>query len=103
VLLPKHPWLAHLDPAAEHPWVAVAQPLRASKGERILGTPDGQTTLCRIPVGQGALVYLGWEISAAMPGGRKASTVEMERLYEDQYRILENALTSSLPSARAQK
>jgi hypothetical protein len=103
LLMPKHPWLAHLDPAAEHPWIAVAQPLRASKGERILGTPDGLATLCRIPVGQGALVYLGWEISASMPGGRKASTVEMERAYEDQYRILENAVTSGLPKAAAQK
>jgi hypothetical protein len=103
LLLPKHPWLAHLDPAAEHPWIAAGQPLRASKGERILGTPEGLTTLCRIPVGKGALVYLGWEISAAMPGGRKASTVEMERAYEDQYRILENAVTSSLHSRPAAK
>ncbi len=96
LLLPQHPWIAHLDPAAEHPWIAAAQPLRASKGERILGMADGLTTLCRIPVGKGALVYVGWEIAASMPGGRKASSVKMERVYEEQYRILENAVTASL-------
>ena len=53
-------------------------------------------TLCRIPVGKGALVYVGWEVSASIPGGRKASTPEMERVYEEQYRIMENIVVSAV-------
>jgi hypothetical protein len=66
----------------------------------ILGTPEGLSILCRIPVGKGALVYVGWEIAASIPGGRKPSTVEMEGEYEEQYRILENIIASALPAQR---
>ena len=34
-------------------------PLNASRGERILGTADGQTTLYRVRIGKGQLIYLG--------------------------------------------
>ncbi|MFN0077323.1 MAG: hypothetical protein ACKVY0_12700 [Prosthecobacter sp.] len=93
LLLPQHPWVKHLD-ASPHPWLAAknAAPLRAVKGERILGTPEGLTTLCRITVGKGALIYVGWEIAESIPHGRLKATVEMERIYEEQYRVLEQVL-----------
>lgn len=96
LLLPQHPWVKHLD-ASPHPWLAAknAAPLRAVKGERILGTPEGLTTLCRIAVGKGALIYIGWEIAESIPHGRLKATVEMERIYEEQYRVLEQVLISA--------
>lgn len=94
VLLPQHAWVKHLDLAQPHPWLAGknAAPMRMMKGERILGSPAGLTTLCRIAVGKGALVYLGWEIAESIPHGRLKATVEMERIYEEQYRVLEKVL-----------
>lgn len=96
LLLPQHPWVKHLDPSQPHPWLAAknAAPLRMVKGERILGTSEGLTTLCRIAVGKGALVYIGWEIAESIPHGRLKATVEMEQLYEEQYRVLEKVLSA---------
>jgi hypothetical protein len=91
ILLPEHAWVKHLDAAVAHPWLSAksAQPLRTTAGENILGTREGLSTLCRIPVGKGAFVYVGWEIAASLPDGRKPSTVDLERIYEEQYQILE--------------
>jgi len=94
ILIPAHPWVAHLDAAAPHPWLVMksAEPLRTTKGERILGTPQGLTMLGRLPVGKGALVYFGWDVAASMPHGRKPSTVETERNYEEQQQILQRVV-----------
>jgi hypothetical protein len=96
ILQPRHPWIQHLDAAAPHPWLAVksAVPLRATRGERILGTPDGLVTLGRFPVGKGALIYLGWELAASLPDGRKPAAVEAERIYEEQHQILHRILAA---------
>ncbi len=101
VLMPQHPWIAHLDATAAHPWLTAKgpQPLGVTKGERILGAPEGGATLSRVPVGKGALIYVGWEVASSMPGGRKPSTVEMERVYEEQYRVLANIIGSVLKNA----
>jgi hypothetical protein len=36
---------------------------------------------------------VGWEIAASLPDGRKPSTVEVERVYEEQYQILERIVS----------
>jgi hypothetical protein len=92
---PKHPWVKHLDPKAPRPWLAWRTdgdnpPLRAGKGERIITTPGGTCLLYRVPAGKGQLIYLHWQVGESMPGGRAPSTVEQERLFEEQVQILVN-------------
>ena len=94
VLIPGHAWVKHVTQVTSATWLgtkAVA-PLRMSKGERILGTQDGIALLGRVPVGKGALVYVGWDVAASLPEGRKAATPEMEQVYEEQQRIIEKIL-----------
>jgi parallel beta helix pectate lyase-like protein len=87
---PDHPWVKHLQPSGPHPWVMArhAQPVRTGRGNVIIGDATGHATLYRVPVGKGALIYVGWEIAASLPEGRKPSTVEDERLFEEQMRII---------------
>jgi len=90
-----HPWLRHLDPKLDHAWIAprTASPMRAGKGEAIIGDADGRhATLLSVPVGKGRLIYLGWQITEFLPHGRQSSTVEAERLFEEQVQLLENIL-----------
>jgi len=89
---PQHPWIKHLDPQAEHPWLQAknAVPLRASRGECLLGSAAGSGWLTRIPVGRGQLIYLGWEIADSLPHGRLPATLAQELLYEEQSRIVFN-------------
>jgi hypothetical protein len=72
-------------------------PLNASRGERIIGTADGRTTLYEVRVGKGRLISLGWEIADAVPGGRKSSTVREEKIFEDQMRILTTIASDIIP------
>lgn len=98
VLIPKHPWIAHLDSATVPSWITTkaTAPLWITNGERVFGTAEGLTLLGRVPVGRGAIVYVGWDVAASMPGGRGASTPEMEREYEDQYLILEKIVSAAI-------
>jgi hypothetical protein len=99
-----HPWLRHLDPKLEHDWVSTrnVMPLPQSKGECLVGAKDGgYASLLRVPIGKGQLVYLGWEISSFLPNGRGASTVDAERLFEEQIRLVENILTEVCSAANA--
>jgi len=91
--LPEHPWVKHLDPKGERPWLAApqAEPLRVRQGQIIIGSEKGRlATLYQQRVGKGQLIYLGWEIAASLPGGRLPSTPEKERVFEDQVRILKD-------------
>lgn len=92
ILDPEHKWLSHLDPKAQHAWVSPghAEAIRASRGEVVIGNDAGLTTLYRVRVGKGQLIYVGWEIAASLPHGRKPSTVADETAYEEQMQILQN-------------
>jgi len=66
------------------------------EGDRVLiGTGEGRALLYRLPVGKGQLIYLGWEIAASLPNGRKPSTVADEHMFEEQVGIL-TSLTAEL-------
>ena len=92
ILDPEHKWLEHLDSNRDRMWVSPghAEAIRASKGEIIIGNEAGLTTLYRVRVGKGQLIYVGWEIAASLPHGRKPSTVADEMAYEEQMQILQN-------------
>lgn len=90
VLRPQHAWLKHLTPQSRPKWVNVAhaEPVRATRGEILIGDRSGLATLYRVQVGRGQLIYVGWNISSALPHGRKRSTVPQERAYEQQMQVL---------------
>ena len=90
LLLPKHAFVRHLEPGKTYPWIngRGAAGIRAAEGQQIIGTGDGTATLLEVPVGRGRLIYVGWDVSASLPGGRSASTVEQETAYEQQMQIL---------------
>jgi hypothetical protein len=97
--LPKHPWVKHLSKQPLPAWInkGNAQPIRYAQGEAVIGNTAGMATLYRAPVGQGQLIYLGWDISASLPNGRGSSTVEQETAYEQQMHILLNVVESIYP------
>jgi hypothetical protein len=103
ILMPAHPWVKHLNPNEDHPWVAsrLAAPLRVSKGETILGAADGgQATLWRLPIGKGQLIYLGWEIAESLPAGKAPSTPNRERVFEEQVQVLRNLVADLYPPGK---
>lgn len=86
-----HPWAAHLAERTALPWLGdkLVLPLRATKGETIIGTADGAAALYCAPVGKGQLIYVGWSIARSLPSGRdKGVTVEQEQAFDDQMQIL---------------
>ena len=94
--------LAHLKAKDDHPWIThrLVVPLRVGKGEVIVGNDKGsQAALYRLRVGKGQLIYVGWEISEFIPGGRLPSTVEKERVFEEQVEILQNIVAEVYPHA----
>lgn len=127
VLQPGHPWVKHFDPQLSQRVLPVppdpqekpkapkkkgqlmglgylnaraAIPFPANKGERIIGSRGGQATLYRLRVGKGQLIYLGWEISAALPGARgKVSAVDQEKAFEEQMQLLFNIVSDVYPAA----
>lgn len=97
MLQPKHPWLKHLDPKKPPAWINARHmnPIRASQTESmILGSPDRTATLFNGRVGNGQLIYFGWDVAASMPHGRSLSTVEQEAAYEQQFHLLTNMIES---------
>jgi hypothetical protein len=96
IMQPRHAWLKHLEAGQTPAWVNLrnAQPLRASKGETIIGHPAGLATLYRLPVGKGQLIYVGWDSSFSLPNGRQGSTVEQETVFEQQMQLLQNIIQS---------
>lgn len=102
-----HAWVKHLDPKVAG-WVSAARPgehlLRASKGERIIASPEGHSLLYRVRVGKGQLIYVGWEIHDSLPQTRsKPSTPEQERTFEDQMRILFEIVAEVYPTAEGKR
>jgi hypothetical protein len=100
---PRHPWVKHLDASRPHPWLAWrpdsdSAPLRVGKGQRIISSPGGTCLLYRAPVGQGQLIYVGWQVADSLPGGRAPSTVEQEKAFEDQVQIFLRMISE--PSAK---
>lgn len=87
---PEHPWLKHLDAAAPHPWLDAKSPvaLAATKGEALIASADHRSILHRVAVGQGQIIYVGWELAASMPHGRLPATVAQERGFEEQVGVL---------------
>ena len=93
---PDHPWLKHLRADdSRPPWLAKGSAIRAVGGKCLIGSEIGTSVLHVSPVGQGRLIYIGWSPAASIPHGRMASTVEQERSFEDQVKILQGLLTSS--------
>jgi hypothetical protein len=90
VLQPAHPWVQHLASASAPPWLQArsAAPLPTSRGERILGTPEGYSLLHRVSVGKGQLIYIGWETAASLPSGRLPGTIEQEEQFDQQMQVL---------------
>lgn len=98
VLQPDHPWVRHLAATPDHlplkglppKWLPPksASPLRTGRGETVVGTEAGASILHRASVGQGAVIYVGWTIAASLPSGRQPSTLEDERVFEEQMQIL---------------
>ena len=90
VLQPDHAWLAKVDAKQDYAWLNTpgTVPLRTSKGEIIIGTSKGLATLYRVPVGKGALIYVGWDFSRWLPNGREKSSVEAEQVFESQMTVL---------------
>jgi len=103
ILEPAHPWVSHLDPGEGHPWIRLqgASPLRVRKGERIIGNRLGHTLLYRRRIGKGQIVYVGWELANYKPHGRKPSTVEQERIFHEQVRVLQNMMSDLYPGRDA--
>src|SRR5262249_31611381 len=105
VLLPEHPWLKHLDAKAGPVWLEKMQKqadwaVAANQGERILGTPEGSTLLYRQRAGQGHLIYLGGDLSDALPAVKGAvPPVAAEQMYAEQMSIL-SALVADLYADR---
>jgi hypothetical protein len=97
---PGHPWLRHLDPAAPRTWLVAknSAALAATKGESLIGTPDGLSILHRVTVGRGQIIYIGWEIAHSLPQGRLPSTVEQENSFEEQVRVLLNIQEKPFPA-----
>jgi hypothetical protein len=103
ILRPDDPWVRHIDAGRNAdnefvpvlPWLEVKRhsPLRTSRGEAVIGTANGAATLYRVPVGRGQLIYVGWSPAAFLPNGRVKTTVEQERLFAEQMRILTNIVT----------
>jgi hypothetical protein len=87
---PAHPWVNHLSPQADYAWLEskAAVPLRATRGESLLGSDSGASILHRLPVGKGELIYVGWSPAASIPHGRQPSTVADEAVFEEQMAIL---------------
>ncbi len=96
ILLPDHPWLVHLDPKQTPAWINArgVHPIRAANGDIVIGNRTGLATLYRARVGKGQLIYIGWDVSASLPHGRRPSTVEQEISYEQQMQILLNLVDS---------
>ena len=92
VLMPQHPWVAHLTEAgADHSWLAKGgSAIGLPKGDVLIGTATGKTLLGRVSVGKGQIIYVGWSIAASLPNGRVPPTVADERRFDDQMRVLTN-------------
>ena len=92
ILKKDHSWVRHLQADQPHPWLNRKnnQPWLAPNGENIIGSKPGLSILFRTNVGKGQFIYVGWEISNSLPSGRNPKvTVEEERTYEEQIRILQ--------------
>jgi len=96
ILLPNHLWLKHLDPNETPAWVNArgVEPIRAARGDIVIGNRTGLATLYRVSVGKGQLIYIGWDVAASIPHGRQPSTVEQESSCEQQMQILFNVVDS---------
>jgi hypothetical protein len=101
ILLPDHTWLRHLDLKQASAWLNPrgAEPIRAARGDIVIGNRTGLATLCRVPVGKGQLIYIGWDVAASLPQGRQPSTVEQEMSFEQQMQILLNVVDSIIAAA----
>ena len=102
VLQKNHPWVRHLDIKQPPGWLSAKGivPLRTARGDVILGSRSGTAALYRVSVGQGQLIYAGWTIAAALPSGRKPSSVQDEANFEQQATILWTILDEVSPRTR---
>lgn len=97
VLDATHPWVKHVKPASG--WLTElgkknGSALAVGAGENVLGE-EGSSLLYRRTVGKGTFIYLGWTIHDSLPYTReKVPTVEQERMYEAQMRILQSIAAS---------
>lgn len=87
---PQHDWLKHLARDVERPWLATKSHvlLPAVKGESLIGSRGG-SSLWRVRLGAGQVIYLGWDVASSLPNGRLKSAVEQEDRLEEQVAIIE--------------
>ncbi len=92
LLQPNHEWLKTVVRSGIPSWLNVpaAAPLLTRQGTNVIGDERGRSILCEIPVGRGRVIYVGWDISRALPQGRLKTTAGQETIYEEQYRLLES-------------
>lgn len=97
---PDHPWLAHLDPDTPPGWLTEGQPLRARKGERIVGSETGYTMLLRRAVGKGQFIYVGWRMTGSPDAGTRSPwkvSSAQQQTFVDQVLLLRRILESVYP------
>jgi hypothetical protein len=106
LLKPEHPWVRHLDAAAPQPWQKDARTKDAvlwtgPAGERVVGSADGAALLYRVRVGKGQLVYIGWDVHAALPHTRdERPTPAAERAFEQQMGVLFAVAADLFPAGK---
>lgn len=99
LLKPQHPWVRHLTPDAELPWLGKAtSPLQVNQGENLLGDSADRAALVQIAAGHGRLIYLGWSPAADLPSGRSQVTTDDEARFAEQMQIITNIATDLYPT-----
>jgi hypothetical protein len=96
VLEPGDPWVTHLRSAPAVPsWLGGARlaPVECVRGVNVIGDEAGRSVLCRVPVGRGEVVYLGWGIAPLADGLRPGAVepgarIAAERDFEEQVGVL---------------
>lgn len=100
-----HPWLAHLteggddaDKKSIRKWMAHGG-LNASKGELVIELSPGKSSLYRAKVGDGQLIYFGWQPFRSKPMTRSSFSIEAEKHYLEQITIFAKIVDELYPIA----
>ncbi len=93
----QHPWVQHLAGATGWVTPSLGRGLIAAPGAGIIEQRPGLTLLHRVAVGEGQLIYVGWDLFRFRPESRSKPSPEQERAFTDQVRILENIARDLYP------
>jgi len=83
---PDHPWVSHLRRGAAPARLKGEGlvPVECDSSENIIGDPSGRSVLCRVPVGRGQIVYIGWAMAPLQDSRRPGELEQGARLAEEQ-------------------